>query len=236
LRREARAFGQRDTAGPHGASFWRGVGRQLACPSGWPGRLIGRVMALVNRGPNRATIGALDIAPGDTILELGFGPGRAIRTMAALAVHGRVLGVDQSPEMLAQASRSNRAAIRSGRVRLALGRFDALPHTADSVDKILAVNVAYFFRDGSAEISEARRVLRPGGVMAVYVTHESTMSHWKFCEPETHRLFDGEGLRRLLLEGGFGAGEIELREMTLPFGVNGLLAIVRKRRDMVNFS
>ena len=66
--------------------------------------------------------------------------------------------------MLAQASRRNRRTIGEGRVRLRLGRFDALPFEPESIDKILAVNVVYFFHKDADEIREAMRVLRPGGV------------------------------------------------------------------------
>ncbi len=83
--------------------------------------------------------------------------------------------------MLAQASWRNRRAIGEGRVRLRLGRFDALPFAPESIDKILAVNVIYFFRKDADEIREAMRVLRPGGVMAVYATHRSTMSRVEIC-------------------------------------------------------
>ena len=84
-------------------------------------------MTVVNREPNRLAIEALQIGPADTVLELGFGPGVAIRAVAAAACQGLVLGIDSSPEMLAQASRRNRRAIEEKQVQLRLGRFDALP-------------------------------------------------------------------------------------------------------------
>ena len=75
--------------------------------------------------------------------------------MAAAACQGLVLGIDSSPEMLAQASRRNRRAIEEKRVQLRLGRFDALPWPSESADKILAVNVVYFFSESGDEIREA---------------------------------------------------------------------------------
>jgi SAM-dependent methyltransferase len=207
---------------------WKKIGQQLHHPCGVAGRLVGRAMALANRQPNRIAIDALKIAPADTVLELGFGPGRAIRALTSIASDGQVLGIDQSATMLGQASRYNRRAIRSGRAQLRQGRFDALPWSADTVDKILAVNVVYFFRADAAEIREARRVLRPGGMMAIYATDKSAMAQWKCCGPETHRIFDHDDLRAHILSGGFGNDEVSVCSITLAFRIASLLAILRK--------
>ncbi len=211
-------------------SFWSGVGHQLKCPSGRAGRLAGRVMTVVNKEPNRLAIEALRIEPADRVLELGFGPGSAVRAIAAAACSGLVLGIDRSPEMLAQASRRNWRAIEQGRVELRLGRFDALPWVSGSVDKILAANVVYFFGRNADEVREARRVLRPGGLMAIYATDRATMSHWKFSGPDTHALYGQAELQSLILRGGFRADEVSIRAVSLAFGIKGLLALARKDR------
>jgi len=209
-------------------NIWDGVGQQLRCPSGHPGMLVGHVMALINRAPNRLAIEALDVRPSDTVVELGFGPGMGIRQLSRAAPHGHVMGVDQSPEMLILASRANRRAIREERVELSLGRFHALPWQDGSVNKILAVNVVYFFRRSGEEFREARRILRRNGAMAVYATDRSTMCHWKFSGPDTHALLDARSLRDLARRGGFANDEITISDVRLPFGINGLLAVLRK--------
>jgi SAM-dependent methyltransferase len=209
-------------------NLWQGIGRQLRCPTGRWGRLTGRAMAVANRVPNQVAIDALDVQPADTVLELGFGPGKAVAALGALAHGGLILGIDGSPEMLAQASKANADAIRRGRVRLSLGRFEALPWPDNSVDKILAVNVVYFFSGDGGEIREARRVLRAGGAMVIYATHRSTMSGWKFSGRDTHTLYDEDELRALAVRGGFGDAEIRISRVALPFGVQGLTAILRK--------
>jgi ubiquinone/menaquinone biosynthesis C-methylase UbiE len=185
-------------------------------------------MAFANRQPNRIAIDALKIAPSDTVLELGFGPGRAIRTLNSMVPHGRVFGIDQSATMLAEASRYNKRAVRIGRVQLQQGRFDALPWGSDTFDKILAVNVAYFFRADVPEIREARRVLRPGGMMAIYATHKSTMARWKFSCPETHHVFDEDDLLTLVRNGAAANDEVSVCRVTLAFRIAGVLAILRK--------
>jgi SAM-dependent methyltransferase len=212
------------------ANLWLGVGEQLRRPRGRGGRLIGRVMALANREPNRLAIEALGVANSDIVLELGFGPGGGIKALTALATQGAVLGVDQSPEMLAQASRTNRRAVDVGQARLILGRFDELPLLSEGVDKILAVNVVYFFSETAREITEMKRVLCPGGTAVIYATDKATMAHWKFAGSDTHMLFDEEGLYDFILRGGFTADEVSIQKVCLSFGVKGLIATLRKQR------
>ncbi len=140
-----------------------------------------------------------------------------------------MLGIDRSPEMLNLAARRNRAAVAESRLDLRLGSFDTLPWDAGAVDKILAVNVAYFFAQDAREIAEAYRVLKPGGLMAVYVTDKSTMSHWKFSGPDTHTLYDEDDLRALMARRGFHPLEVSIRTMQLAFDIRGLLALASKR-------
>lgn len=208
--------------------LWSAVGRQLRFPAGRWGRLTGHLMGVVNAQPNKLAIDALAIAPQDTILELGFGPGKAIKVLAGLASGGRVMGIDQSTEMLKQASHRNRQAIHRGHVSLELGHFDHLELPSASIDKLLAVNVAYFFKSDGSNITEARRVLRPGGRMVIYVAEKASMSGWKFAGPDSHRLYDQASLQALLLRGGFNHADIKIHRLKLAFGITGLLAVANK--------
>jgi len=180
-------------------------------------------MQIVNRAPNRAAIAALDLQPGDAVLELGFGPGTAIHALAADVRPRRIVGVDASEAMVIQARRRNRAAIAAGRVVLHRADFDDLPLPDASVDKVLAVNVVYFWDDAPAILGEVRRVLRPGGRLVVYATDARAMRRWKFAGPHSHRLFDRAGLAALL-SGSFVPDGIAVREIRTAFAVPGLLA------------
>jgi SAM-dependent methyltransferase len=102
-------------------------------------------MALVNDEPNRLAIDALHLGPGERVLELGFGPGWSLRTIAARTRGARVYGVDQSARMLEQATRMNEVAVSSGRMLLVQGPFSPLPWIDEMFDKVLLINVVYFF-------------------------------------------------------------------------------------------
>jgi len=210
------------------STLWESIGGQLRHPAGLAGDLTGYLMRYLNAQPNRLAIRVLRIEAGHDVLELGCGPGHALALMAARTVHGTVHGIDQSDTMLAQARRRNRRAILAGRVRLHPARFDKLPLADGSIDRILGVNVAYFWDDPAAILEEARRVLRPDGMLAVYVTDASAMRHWKFASDRTHRLFDRDSLREVLRTGGFDDEAIDIAEIPVGPGLPGLIATARK--------
>jgi SAM-dependent methyltransferase len=67
-----------------------------------------------NRKRNVWAVGLLEVGPGDRVLEIGFGPGLAIRELSRLATRGCVCGIDHSAEMVRQARRRNARAVRAG--------------------------------------------------------------------------------------------------------------------------
>jgi ubiquinone/menaquinone biosynthesis C-methylase UbiE len=208
--------------------FWHELGCQLRHPSGGMGRWIGRLMSVINRQPNRLAIAALQASPTDDVLELGVGSGWALRRLAGLGGHGLIWGIDQSREMLTLASRQLRPP--SSRVFLAQAKFAALPFPSDSFDRLLAVNVAYFFDRDGRDLREARRVMRPGGRMVIYVSDRATLASWPFAGEETHRSYDSDELVAAIEAGGFARSEITVAPVKLPLGVAGLLATAVKQR------
>lgn len=204
------------------APHW--LGSQLAQPAGWGGWLVGQAMRVANRRPIALAVDALELGPDDVALDLGCGPGQGVALLARTA--RRVHGVDASQVMLRAAAGRNRHAAARGVVTIEEGRFDAIPLPDASVDKVLAANVAYFWPDFAPVLAEVRRVARPGGRLAIYVTDRETMRHWRFAGAETHRHFDAPGLALALREAGIDSERLTIRADTLPMGVRALTCIV----------
>jgi ubiquinone/menaquinone biosynthesis C-methylase UbiE len=184
-------------------------------------------MSMVNREPNRLAISALCLSASDNVLELGVGSGWALRRLVTTGSLGVIGGVDQSSEMLKLASRSMRS--RAKNVLLTQARFEALPFPDETFDRLLAVNIAYFFHADGRDLREARRVMRPGGRLVIYVSDRTTLAKWPFAGEETHRSYDTDELAGALAVGGFKASEIKVDPVKLPFGVSGLLATAIKQ-------
>jgi arsenite methyltransferase len=114
-----------------------------------------------------APIARLAPAPGETVLDLGSGPGLdALLAARRVGPTGRVIGVDMTPAMLERA-RANAAAAGLDHVEFREGRLEALPVADASVDAVTSNCVINLVPDKEAVFREIARVLRPGGRLVV---------------------------------------------------------------------
>lgn len=208
--------------------FWHRMGRQLARPEGPWGVLTGRLMVHLNAAPYRAAIAALGPYPDHRVLEIGFGPGAGLAELARRATRGHVFGLEGSQAMIELAAARNRTALETGRMTLTAGDLRYLPWADASFDRVLGVNVAYFFDPAGGAMGEIARVLRPGGRAVLYVTDRATMERWPFAGPQTHVTYDADALRDLMTTGGFAADTITIRPLDLPFRMKGLVGIAQR--------
>lgn len=145
--------------------------RQFGRPTGFWGHVAGMIMA--HRGSNvernRWTVDLLEVRHADRVLEIGFGPGLALKRLGKFTPLGRVHGIDHSPAMLKQARWRNAAALRKGRMELRQGAAGSLPAAWNRLDKVMAVNVAMFWSDPVGQLRLLRERIAPGGRIALTV-------------------------------------------------------------------
>lgn len=104
------------------------------------------------------------LRPGLDLLDVGCGPGTITVDLARLVAPGRVVGVDRAPDVIDKA----RAHAAEQRQALELQTADvyALPFPDASFDVVHAHQLLQHLADPVRALTEMRRVVRPGGVVA----------------------------------------------------------------------
>lgn len=139
----------------------RYLSEQAAHPHGIGGRLIGRLWITETAAVNDAAIELLAPTHGEHILEIGFGPGRALGVISSRGA--TATGIDVSEAMVTLAGQRNRGLIGSGTLRLCVSDGVTIPLAGDSVDAVMSVHNVYFWAEPRTTIHEIARALRPGG-------------------------------------------------------------------------
>ncbi len=103
---------------------------------------------------------------GSSVLDIGCGPGTITSDLALLVAPGQVVGLDASPEVVAQAA-ADVAAVDRTNLRFEVGDLFALAYDDATFDVVHSHQVLQHLADPVAALVEFRRVLRPGGILAV---------------------------------------------------------------------
>jgi ubiquinone/menaquinone biosynthesis C-methylase UbiE len=196
------------------------IARQFHHPHGALGRLAGFIMAnrQSNRLRNRWTLALLHLRPADRVLEIGFGPGYAVAEATRLVPQGKVIGIDHSATMLAQAAARNAEAIRRGQVELFQGDAQDLSVVTAPVDSIYSANVVQFWPNPAAVFTALRAVLKPGGTVAT--TYQPR-----------HRgasAADGDRMAAMLQDTLTACEFVEIRSEKLPLDPPVICVLARK--------
>jgi SAM-dependent methyltransferase len=212
--------------------------------AGWEQRR--EEMEKVARPVTEWMVRALDPKPGDTVLELAAGPGEVgFAAAPLLGPEGRLISSDFSPAMVDVA--------RRGAAELGLENVEHLVLDAedlaledDSVDGVLCRFGFMLMPDPEAAVAEARRVLRPGGRLALAVWSTAARNPWVAIggrifaelglapppEPDSPGMFvfaEEERLRGLLESAGFRAERLE--EVPVLFEFEDLDAYIAGSRQ-----
>ena len=101
---------------------------------------------------------------GQSLLDVGCGPGNITLDLAARVAPGPVVGIDAAADAIAAATEVNDA---PDRVTFAVGDVYAIDAPDATYDVVHAHQVLQHLSDPVGALREVRRVTRPGGVVAV---------------------------------------------------------------------
>lgn len=137
---------------------------------------------------NSAAYLAPHLAPGDSVLDVGCGPGTLTIDLARRVPDGRVEGIERSADVIAAAAEDALAA-GVGNVSFRTGDVYDLGVPDASFDVVHAHQVLQHLSDPVAALREMRRVCRPGGTIAVRDSDYSAMT-WYPAIPALDRWLD----------------------------------------------
>ncbi|GAC1373153.1 MAG: methyltransferase domain-containing protein [Actinomycetota bacterium] len=125
------------------------------------------------------------LTKGDRLLDVGCGPGTITLDLARRVSPGAVLGIDVAQAVVDEAEVARR---QSGvdNASFAVGDVYALDHQDASFDVVHAHQVLQHLSDPVRALVEMRRVLRPGGVLAVRDTDYGAFA-WAPADPRLDR-------------------------------------------------
>jgi arsenite methyltransferase len=107
------------------------------------------------------------LSPGEVVLDLGSGGGIDVLLSAKrILPGGKAYGLDMTDEML-ELAEMNRAEAGAENVQFLKGHIEDIPLPEDHVDVVISNCVINLSADKPKVISEAFRVLKPGGRFAV---------------------------------------------------------------------
>lgn len=109
-------------------------------------------------------LGALE--PGQSLLDVGCGPGTVTLDLAKRLAPGEVVGIDMSATVIESARAAGKDA-DAANVTFDVADAYALPYADDSFDVVHAHQVLQHLSDPVAVLREMRRVAKPGGFVAV---------------------------------------------------------------------
>ena len=159
-----------------------------------------RVLHSSDEDVEAALARALASAPVGKLLDIGTGTGRMAELFASSAEH--VVALDKSLAML-RVARAKLQHLPTEQVELLQGDFEDLPFADGTFDTVLFHQVLHFAQAPAAALSEAARVLRTGGRVAIVDFDAHNREELRARHAHARLGFEDAQMASLLEDAGF---------------------------------
>lgn len=140
---------------------------QFAKPEGFLGTIAGKLMASFGKEKHVWTLSLLNVQKDDYVLEIGFGPGVAIKLASKIVHEGKIVGIDYSEKMVQEAWKRNKKAIQNGKVELIHSDIHNLPNFPFQFDKVFTINSIFFWKQPVEALKNVYKNMKPDGIIAI---------------------------------------------------------------------
>ena len=180
--------------------------KQFEQPKGILGKIAGFIMNLENRKINKWTLQHVNPQKGDTILEIGYGPGYAIKKLMDAKSGVTLHGIDLSSNMEKMAEKKNSEAVEKGKVKLYSG--DISEYKAPlQYDKVYTVNNYPLWEKKEKSLERIYQLLKEGGRIVITVQPREDDAD----DAKTRRL--GKSIKNDLKKAGFQSIRIHYKKV-----------------------
>lgn len=163
---------------------------------------------------------ALSLEGHEDVLDVGCGPGAFLGRLAVSGHHGRLMGLDFSAGMVAQAQ------AQFPGVHFQQGDAQHVPFPDGSFDLVTARHMLYHVADPAQAVREIHRVLKPGGRFLAVTNAEGYMHEWWDAfhaalgqrherHPDSQRFTETDGLP--VITAVFGTATVTFSDSALLF-------------------
>lgn len=178
------------------------LANQLRKPEGEFGQQLAEELNKTNRHLTLFTYEQLNLLQNDSVLEIGFGNGKLVPELLHLNATITITGIDFSEEMVQEAILHNQQLVESGQLVFKTADLSKIPYGEDHFNSICTINTLYFWNDPEKDILELKRVLKPGGKVAIGIRSKDEMKNLPFVD-YGFQLYSKKQACELLEKAGF---------------------------------
>ena len=189
---------------------------QFKKPTGLFGKhIIGNLMDIGNAELHNFTLEQMDLQPGQSVLEIGFGTGNIMRKIHK-TTDGFTAGIDFSEDMVKTALKNNQDLMKKETFEIRKADISKIPYKDESFDSVYTANTVYFWPDPVKNAKEIMRVIKKKGSLYIGFRLKEEMDTMSLTDTNFTK-YSEEDLRKLFSDAGFTNYKMVSKEGNGPF-------------------